>query len=101
MFTNALSQALLNSARTQNTDETMSGTEPSDIVGGGLATPTIDENVIASTLAPQLQQYNSELYTMREMGLQDETSNLHALILCNGNVEAAINLVLAGMSGFP
>jgi len=46
------------------------------------------------------QQYASELQTMREMGLTEEVSNLQALIVCNGNVEAAVNLVL-GIGNFP
>lgn len=45
------------------------------------------------------QQYAAELQTMREMGLTEDNSNLQALILCNGNVEAAVTLVL-GIGNF-
>lgn len=45
------------------------------------------------------QRYAAELQTMREMGLTEESSNLQALILCNGNVEAAVTLVL-GLGNF-
>lgn len=104
MFSDALSNALRGSAaRAQNNaDEPMGGTNTE---GSSIVTPTIlDESNNDARQASQQnslqqysQQYNSELYTMREMGLHDETSNLHAIVLCNGNVEAAINLVLSGM----
>jgi hypothetical protein len=42
-------------------------------------------------------QYELELRQMREMGLTDERVNLQALTICNGDVEAAINLVFSGM----
>ncbi|KAJ6635917.1 Ubiquitin-like protein 7 [Pseudolycoriella hygida] len=42
------------------------------------------------------QQYAAELQTMRDMGLMEENSNLQALIICNGNIEAAVTLVLGG-----
>lgn len=37
---------------------------------------------------------------MREMGLQDDITNLRALDMSNGEVEAAINLVLMGLGMF-
>lgn len=40
------------------------------------------------------QQYLNELTTMREMGFTDENNNLRALIMCDGNVEAAVSLVI-------
>lgn len=43
------------------------------------------------------EQYATELQTMREMGLFDEMANIQALVMSNGNVEAAINLVLSGV----
>lgn len=54
-----------------------------------------------STIQPagNSQPYAAELQTMREMGLTEEHSNLQALILCNGNVEAAVTLVL-GIGNF-
>lgn len=42
----------------------------------------------------QQEQYTNELQIMLEMGLPDANTNLQALILCNGNVEMAINFVL-------
>lgn len=42
------------------------------------------------------ERYANELVLMQEMGLQDEQINVQALLVSNGNVEAAINLVLGG-----
>lgn len=70
-------------------------------------TPTPSRTSSFSTVDPSSsiqptgnsQQYAAELLTMREMGLTEENSNLQALILCNGNVEAAVTLVL-GIGNF-
>uniref|UniRef100_A0A182JFN4 UBA domain-containing protein n=1 Tax=Anopheles atroparvus TaxID=41427 RepID=A0A182JFN4_ANOAO len=51
-----------------------------------------------TAMAASIGQYRSELELMREMGLTDTETNLQALIVCNGNVESAVNLVLSGMS---
>lgn len=40
-------------------------------------------------------RYTQELIQMREMGLIDEAVNLQALLICNGDLEAAINLVFS------
>lgn len=42
-------------------------------------------------------RYANELQTMREMGLMDELINIQALAVSNGDVDAAINLVLSGL----
>lgn len=42
--------------------------------------------------------YTQELIQMREMGLTDEGVNLQALLICNGDLEAAINLVFSSSS---
>lgn len=47
---------------------------------------------------PQQQLYTGQLQTMLEIGLTDEAINLQALILCNGDVEAAINFVMLSNS---
>lgn len=79
MFSDALSQAL-NSAQ---------------------AAPSVDvpENTIVTPPVDLLQneaRYASELQTMRDMGLLDDQVNLQALMLCNGDVDAAINLLFSG-----
>lgn len=64
-----------------------------------------DQRVTRSQLAAALfsasggtvnnnQRYVAELATMREMGFTDDNYNLQALIACNGDVEAAVSLVM-------
>uniref|UniRef100_A0A182Y5D0 Uncharacterized protein n=1 Tax=Anopheles stephensi TaxID=30069 RepID=A0A182Y5D0_ANOST len=64
-------------------------------MGHDLGAQTLSQH---STLAASIGQYRRELDTMREMGLTDTETNLQALIVCNGNVESAVNLVFGGMS---
>ncbi|XP_026461799.1 ubiquitin-like protein 7 [Ctenocephalides felis] len=40
-----------------------------------------------------------QLNRMRELGLTDDAINLQALVICNNDVQAAINLVLSGAIG--
>lgn len=52
----------------------------------------------AAAVANEPQLYTGQLQTMREIGLTDEAINLQALVLCNGDVEAAINFVMLSNS---
>uniref|UniRef100_A0A182PD63 Ubiquitin-like protein 7 n=1 Tax=Anopheles epiroticus TaxID=199890 RepID=A0A182PD63_9DIPT len=70
-------------------------TAPPEPMGNDLGAQTLSQH---STLAASIGQYRRELDTMREMGLTDTETNLQALIVCNGNVESAVNLVFGGMS---
>uniref|UniRef100_A0A182MSD7 UBA domain-containing protein n=1 Tax=Anopheles culicifacies TaxID=139723 RepID=A0A182MSD7_9DIPT len=75
---------------------TTAGTAPSaEPMGNDLGAQTLSQH---STLAASIGQYRRELDTMREMGLTDTETNLQALIVCNGNVESAVNLVFGGMT---
>lgn len=107
MFMNALSD-VIQSHRRQSQSANANEPEPMDTsspstAGGGSAAP-VDNDVGAqaqsqhSTLEASLSQYRAELDQMREMGLTDTETNLQALIVCNGNVEAAVNLVFSGMA---
>ncbi|XP_058058985.1 uncharacterized protein LOC131209853 [Anopheles bellator] len=51
-----------------------------------------------TSIAARMGRYRAELELMREMGLADTENNLQALIVCNGNVESAVNLVLSCMN---
>ncbi|XP_052866289.1 ubiquitin-like protein 7 [Anopheles cruzii] len=51
-----------------------------------------------TSIAARMGRYRTELELMREMGLADTENNLQALIVCNGNVESAVNLVLSCMN---
>uniref|UniRef100_A0A182W197 Uncharacterized protein n=1 Tax=Anopheles minimus TaxID=112268 RepID=A0A182W197_9DIPT len=76
--------------------DTSPATAPAPVpMGHDLGAQTLSQH---STLAASIGQYRRELDTMREMGLTDTETNLQALIVCNGNVESAVNLVFGGMS---
>lgn len=49
-----------------------------------------DEEMIAS--------FQIQLRQMEDMGLTNKAANIQALMVCNGNLEAAVNLVLAEMN---
>lgn len=108
MFMNALSDVMQQSQRRQSSAANPTDPEPMDTSSspatGGVSTAVEDRDVGAqaqsqhSTLEASLSQYRTELDQMREMGLTDTETNLQALIVCNGNVEAAVNLVFSGMA---
>lgn len=77
VLTEALSQALLQAT-----------------TSSGAPRETAEDQPNAERLA---ETYVNELRTMREMGLFDEVVNIQALVMSNGDVEAAINLVLSGV----
>lgn len=98
MFSNALSQAL-NAAGTGtgtgtvSTQSTSAQSNPSAPSGPNpLNLPGSNDNLA--------DRYATELQTMREMGLFEELINIQALVISNGDVEAAINLVLSGLGSF-
>lgn len=82
MFSDALSAAL-NSAAPALPASTASN------VPEAIVTPPTD-------MESNSARYATELQTMRDMGLIDDQVNLQALILCNGDVDAAINLLFSG-----
>lgn len=104
MFMSALSDVIQShrrqSSANANEPEPMDTSSPST---GGTSN-IVDHDVGAqtqsqhSTLEASLSKYRAELDQMREMGLTDTETNLQALIVCNGNVEAAVNLVFSGMA---
>lgn len=89
MFSNALSQAL-NAASTASS--TQSTSTPSN--------PTSTPFSLTGSNDNHAEKYANELQTMREMGLFEELINIQALVVSNGDVEAAINLVLSGLGNF-
>lgn len=81
MFSNAISQALTpRSSISQSIASLLQPQSRSD----------------SATTEVQPPAFLAELAQMREMGLTDNVNNLQALILCNGNVDAAINLIFSG-----
>lgn len=91
LFTNALSQALL--AQLAGAGAATAGS------GSGGATASIAQPA-QGTNENLAERYADELQTMREIGLFDEMVNIQALVVSNGDVEAAINLVLSGLAHF-
>lgn len=92
MFSNALSQALSAAGGTGASTQSTSA-QPNPVASGQqLNLPGSNDNLA--------ERYASELQTMREMGLYEELINIQALVVSNGNVEAAINLVLSGLGNF-
>lgn len=85
LFSNALSQALF---------AQLGGTANADNNAASVAQAAQSAN---ENLA---ERYANELQTMREIGLFDEMANIQALVVSNGDVEAAINLVLSGLAHF-
>lgn len=88
LFTNALSQALL---------AQLAGAGATNAATTGSSTAAPPAQVSNENLA---ERYASELQTMREIGLFDEMVNIQALVVSNGDVEGAINLVLSGLAHF-
>lgn len=88
LFSNALAQALGQAASPSVTAAASAPSNEEEVAATGRA--AINENMA--------ERYASELQLMREMGLFDEVTNVQALVVSNGNVEAAINLVLGGFS---
>lgn len=89
----ALNNALQNAFR-EATSSAGQAMDSSDSVLPPLQAPTTDRD--RSTLPVGLNdQFTSELLVMREMGLLDEARNVQMLILCEGDVARAINLLLS------
>lgn len=89
LLSNALSQALLGHGQSPVTP---ANPTPIQADATALNPPTENDNLA--------ERYANELHTMREMGLFEEMINIQALVLSNGDVEAAINLVLSGLGNF-
>jgi hypothetical protein len=45
-----------------------------------------------------ITSFQTQLRQMEDMGLTNKAANIQALMVCNGNLEAAVNLVLAEMN---
>lgn len=92
MFLNALSE-VLRSTRSNNEVRNLANaadtTENADNSATG-TTPRAEAN------SSQPPLYLQELQQMRDMGLTDTELCLQALMVCNGDLETAVNLVLSG-----
>lgn len=90
MFLNALSE-VLRSTRSNNEVRSLSNASETETLENVESRPS--ETPSNDTQPPM---YLAELQQMREMGLTDTELCLQALIVCNGDLENAVNLVLSG-----
>lgn len=93
MFSNALSQALSAAGTASGTTAAAASTQSTS------AQPDRPTNLPDSN-ENLAERYATELQTMREVGLFEDMVNIQALVISNGDVEAAINLVLSGLDTF-
>ncbi|XP_013147531.1 PREDICTED: ubiquitin-like protein 7 [Papilio polytes] len=52
-----------------------------------------------ATSSQNQEEYATQISHMHEMGLTDDALNMRALVICSGDVNAAINLVFSGAIG--
>ncbi|CAH0399415.1 unnamed protein product [Chilo suppressalis] len=85
MFSEAISEAINRASNSRN----LTGT------------PMEQSTAASSSQSPVArdEDYVSQLQRMHEMGLLDDALNVRALLICSGDVNAAINLVFSGAIG--
>ncbi|KAG5670199.1 hypothetical protein PVAND_000477 [Polypedilum vanderplanki] len=57
-----------------------------------------DESARDAREIAMIASFQMQLKQMEDMGLTNKAANIQALMVCNGNLEAAVNLVLAEMN---
>lgn len=97
LLSGALSHALLQVNASSSSASGSSAAQNETPMDFSTTVPTAAEATPEESGENLAQRYASELQTMREMGLFDELANVQALAVSNGDVEAAINLVLSGL----
>lgn len=109
MFMSAINEVLqsrrsenevLPSAATQQ-DEQMQEEAPSVSENAAEEMQIDDEQARAASDQADIEMITSfqeQLRQMEEMGLKNKVQNIQALMVCNGNLEAAVNFVLAEMN---
>jgi hypothetical protein len=101
MFMNALTEVLMNSGRARSADgsgdpETVSAPQPNPPEN---PTPPVNQDIsMDDPDAQMIASFQPQLMAMQEMGLFNKAANIQALMLCNGNLEAAVNFVLSEMN---
>lgn len=106
MFMNVMNDVLRANRRTTAGLPTTANTEPESE-----PTPAEDEPEPAEEMSIEedravqeardvemIVSFQTQLKAMEDMGLQNKAQNIQALMVCNGNLEAAVNLVLAEMN---
>jgi hypothetical protein len=108
MFMNAMNEVLLANRRTSTNPA--SADAPQEDAAPAVAptetepTPADEERMEEDQNAQDerdiemIRGFQNQLQQMADMGLQNKAQNVQALMVCNGNLEAAVNLVLAEMN---
>lgn len=110
MFMNAMNEVLLANRRSSTNpaatdapqEETVPAPAPEDEPA---EIPAEDEDRMEEDRSAQderdvemIRGFQNQLQQMEDMGLRNKVQNVQALMVCNGNLEAAVNLVLAEMN---
>ena len=106
MFMNAMNEVLMANRRTSNPPPAPPPTEDSPApMEEPPSDPLEEERMEEEERSAQdardvemITSFQSQLSAMEDMGLRNKAQNIQALMVCNGNLEAAVNLVLAEMS---
>lgn len=94
MFTSALLQAMTQMGGRPNSNNTASSVASSDTSN---TVTTGAESRRGNDDARLREQFDRFLPQMREYGITDDSLSLRALQATNGDVEAALNLIYAGL----
>jgi hypothetical protein len=108
MFMNAMNEVLMANRRATTGGESSQeesvppnteavATEP-EVAPAEEETMEEDRSVQDARDVEMITSFQTQLRQMEEMGLLNKVRNIQALMVCNGNLEAAVNLVLAEMN---
>lgn len=102
MFMNAMNEVLLANRRA---NPSVIETPAEEQVQESPAPPPAEEESMEEDRDVQdardiemITSFQTQLKQMEDMGLRNKATNIQALMVCNGNLEAAVNLVLAEMN---
>lgn len=106
MFMNAMNEVLLANRRTTTNPDAPEVTQDEPIQPPEQLDPApVEEESMEEDRSVQdardiemITSFQTQLKQMEDMGLKNKASNVQALMVCNGNLEEAVNLVLAEMN---
>lgn len=93
MFSEAISEAMNRASSTRNT----AGTPMEQSTAASSSQSPVQAREVPTV--PTGEDFTTQLNHMHEMGLVDDALNIRALLICAGDVNAAINLVFSGAIG--
>lgn len=98
MFMSAMNDVLRSNRRTSAGADNTSETESRELEESGVVNMEEDREAQETRDIEMITSFQVQIKAMEDMGLQNKVQNLQALMVCNGNLEAAVNLVLAQMN---